>query len=109
MAATEDSSSSPMCNLAILDSLSEKSNRDMMDSWNVFCISTEALIGGDGNLYFASDFVPHLRNLCNRGLQSLVVEHFLRSVEVLFYFHLLTAIGNIFHLYFDKGIWYCLG
>ncbi|KAI3467318.1 hypothetical protein Pfo_023981 [Paulownia fortunei] len=83
MAATEGSSSSPMCNLAILDSLSENSIGEVADSWNSFCVATEGLLGDD-DLSFASDFVSHVRNLCSRGLQSLIVEHFLRSVEEIF-------------------------
>ncbi|XP_057777181.1 anaphase-promoting complex subunit 2 [Salvia miltiorrhiza] len=84
MAATKGSSSSPMCNLAVLDSLSENSIGEMADSWNAFCAATEALLRGDENLSFASDIVPRVRNLCVHGLQSLIVEHFLCSVEKIF-------------------------
>ncbi|KAK4403006.1 Anaphase-promoting complex subunit [Sesamum angolense] len=42
----------------------------------------ENLLGGGGELSLDSDFVSHVRNLCSRGLESLIVEHFLCSVEV---------------------------
>lgn len=82
MAATEGSSPSPMCNLAVLDSLSESSIGEMAGSWDAFCSATEALLGGDESLSFASDIAPRVRDLCAHGLQSLIVEHFLCSVEV---------------------------
>ncbi|KAH6798088.1 anaphase-promoting complex/cyclosome 2 [Perilla frutescens var. hirtella] len=84
MAATKGSQSSPMCNLAVLDSLSESSIGEMADSWNVFCAATEALLRGDENSSFAADIVPRVRNLCGLGLQSLIIEHFLCSVEKVF-------------------------
>lgn len=88
MASAEGLSSSPMCNLAILDSLSENSIGEMENSWNAFCVATEALLGGEGDLSLPPDFVWHVRNLCNRGLKSLMVENFLCSLEVGCYFHL---------------------
>ncbi|KAL0336405.1 UNVERIFIED_CONTAM: Anaphase-promoting complex subunit [Sesamum radiatum] len=82
MAAAEGSLASPMCNLAILDSLNKNSVGEMTDSWNAFCLATENLLGGGGELSLDSDFVSHVRNLCSRGLESLIVEHFLCSVEL---------------------------
>ncbi|PIN13292.1 Anaphase-promoting complex (APC), subunit 2 [Handroanthus impetiginosus] len=84
MAATDSSSSSPMCNLSILDSLDEILVGEMTDSWNAFCLATDTLLGGDSDLSFASDFVSHVRNLCSRGLEKLIVEHFLCSMEDIF-------------------------
>ncbi|CAA0828665.1 Anaphase-promoting complex subunit 2 [Striga hermonthica] len=81
MAAMEGS---PMCNLAILDSLSANSVGKMADSWDAFCLATEALLGGDDDLWLAPDFLSHLKNLCVQGLQSLIVEQFLCSVEEIF-------------------------
>ncbi|KAK4383100.1 Anaphase-promoting complex subunit [Sesamum angolense] len=83
MAAAEGSLASPMCNLAILDSLNKNSVGEMTDSWNAFCLATENLLGGGGELSLDSDFVSHVRNLCSRGLESLIVEHFLCSVELI--------------------------
>ncbi|KAL1551051.1 anaphase-promoting complex subunit 2 [Salvia divinorum] len=84
MAATKGSSSSPTCNLAALDSLNVNSIGEMTDSWNAFCAATEAQLRRDDNLSFASDIVPRVRTLCGYGLQSLIVEHFLCSVEKTF-------------------------
>ncbi|KAK6139385.1 hypothetical protein DH2020_026893 [Rehmannia glutinosa] len=84
MAATEGSPSSLMCDLTILDSLTENSIGEMADSWNAFCVAAEALLGGDGDLLFAPDVALHLRNLYSHGLHSLIVEHFLCSLEDIF-------------------------
>lgn len=82
MAATKSSSSSPMCNLDILDALNVNSIGGMTDSWNAFCVATEALLRGEGDLSFASDFESRVRDLCSLGLESLILEHFLCSVQV---------------------------
>ncbi|KAL3823960.1 hypothetical protein ACJIZ3_019989 [Penstemon smallii] len=79
-----EESSSSMCNFSVLESMNEKSIGEMEDSWNAFCLATEALHGGDGDLSFASDFVAHVRVLCSLGLESLIVEHFLCSMEETF-------------------------
>ncbi|KAL6513924.1 anaphase-promoting complex subunit 2 [Orobanche hederae] len=81
MAAAE---CSMMCNLEILDSLSQGSTGEMADSWYAYCVATEALLGGDGDSWLAPDFLSHLRKICSYGLQSLIVEHFLCSVEEIF-------------------------
>ncbi|XP_073050122.1 anaphase-promoting complex subunit 2 [Primulina eburnea] len=73
-------SASPVCNLAILESLSENLI-DEIASWNAFCFETEELLMGAGDLSYASEFSLHVRNLCSSGLESLVVEHFLCSME----------------------------
>ena len=78
---TVDSSSS-VCNLEILDSLSDDSIEEILESWSGFCLTTEALLRGNGDLSFGSEFVSHAHTLCNHGLESLVEEHFLRSLEV---------------------------
>ncbi|XP_073303249.1 anaphase-promoting complex subunit 2 [Primulina huaijiensis] len=74
-------SASPVCNLAILESLSENLIDEMASSWNAFCLETEELLMGAGDLSYASEFSLHVRNLCSSGLESLVVEHFLCSME----------------------------
>lgn len=94
MEAMDDSESSQMCNLAVLDSLNEDLIGEIDDSWNGFCLSTEALLKGNGDLSFASDFVKQVQNLCNRGLDSLVIEHFLGSLEVYLSFFCLNFSGK---------------
>uniref|UniRef100_A0A5B7AKH4 Anaphase-promoting complex subunit 2 n=1 Tax=Davidia involucrata TaxID=16924 RepID=A0A5B7AKH4_DAVIN len=80
---TVDSSSS-VCNLGILDSLSHDSIEEILESWNGFCFNTDALLKGNGDLSFGSEFVAHARTLCKHGLESLVQEQFLRSLEETF-------------------------
>lgn len=75
-------SASSVCNLAILESLSENSIDEMASSWNAFCVATEVLLMGAGDLSHASEFSSYVRNLCRSGLESLVVEHFFCSIEV---------------------------
>ncbi|XP_059648823.1 anaphase-promoting complex subunit 2 [Cornus florida] len=80
---TVDSSSS-VCNLGILDSLNDDAIQEILESWNGFCFSTEALLKANGDLSYGSEFVSHALTLCNHGLQSLAQEHFLRSLEETF-------------------------
>ena len=79
-------SSSAACNLAVLDSLNEDSIHEMVESWNRFCLASEGLLIGAGNLSFGSEFVSQAQILVKYGLESLVQQHFLRSVEVLYLF-----------------------
>ncbi|GAB4829126.1 anaphase-promoting complex subunit 2 [Ancistrocladus abbreviatus] len=74
----------PGCNLGIIDSLSDDSIEEILDSWNGFCFSTEALLGADGDLSVGSDFVSQVHSLCKHGLQSLTRDHFLCSLEASF-------------------------
>ncbi|XP_051146287.1 anaphase-promoting complex subunit 2 [Andrographis paniculata] len=103
MAAANSSSSSPMCNLAVLDTLNEASIVEMTDSWNAFCVATEALLGGEGNLSFASDFTSLVRNLCSLGLESLLVEHFLCSVQEAFEKNAASRFWKHFAVYKDSA------
>ncbi|KAL3631183.1 anaphase-promoting complex subunit 2 [Castilleja foliolosa] len=95
---------SPMCNLSILDSLGDNSIGEMADSWNAFCVATEALLGGDGDLWLSSDFSSHFRNLCIYGLQSLIVEHVLRSVEEIFEKSGASRFWKHFDAYIDSAV-----
>ena len=79
---TMDATSS-VCNLAILESLDENSIGEILESWNGFCFTTELLLKGNGDLSFGSEFESHAQTLCKHGLESLVQEHFLRSLEVI--------------------------
>ncbi|XP_027096892.1 anaphase-promoting complex subunit 2 isoform X1 [Coffea arabica] len=76
--------SSAACNLAVLDSLNEDSIHEMVESWNRFCLASEGLLIGAGNLSFGSEFVSQAQILVKYGLESLVQQHFLRSVEEIF-------------------------
>ncbi|KAL3501441.1 hypothetical protein ACH5RR_035890 [Cinchona calisaya] len=76
--------SSSVFNLSVLESLNEDSVREMVESWNRFCSASEALLGGTGDLSFGSEFISQAQILCKHGLQSLVQQHFLRSIEEVF-------------------------
>ncbi|KAL7091380.1 hypothetical protein ACP275_12G102100 [Erythranthe tilingii] len=105
MATTEGSLTSPICNLAILDSLSANSTGKMAESWNAFCVATESVIGGGGgDLLLAPNFVSHLRNLCNLGLKSLIVEHFLCSLEEIFEKHGASRFWKHFEAYSNSSV-----
>ncbi|RDX79028.1 Anaphase-promoting complex subunit 2, partial [Mucuna pruriens] len=71
-------------NLAILDSLSEHSLHEILDSYNGFCCATQSLLTGNGDLSVGPDFVSHVHSLCKHRLHSLVQDHFLRLLEETF-------------------------
>lgn len=78
----EDATSS-VCDLGILDSLNGDAVREIMETWNGYCLATEAaLLNGRGDLSFGSKLVSQARNLCKYGLESLVEEHFAGFLEV---------------------------
>ncbi|XP_034696227.1 anaphase-promoting complex subunit 2 isoform X2 [Vitis riparia] len=70
--------------LGILDSVDDASITEIMESWDGFCRATEALLNGHGDLSVGSEFVSHTHSLCKRSLDSLVQDHFLRSLEETF-------------------------
>ncbi|XAR65216.1 hypothetical protein NMG60_11009256 [Bertholletia excelsa] len=75
---------SSVCNLGILDTLNGDAVEEILESWNGFCFAVEALLKGNGDLSFGSEFVSHAHALCKYGLESLVHEHFLGSLEETF-------------------------
>lgn len=77
-----EESASLACNLAILDSLTDDSIQEIIESYNVFCSATESLLNGSGNLSAGPEFVSHVHCLCKHGLDSLIRDQFLRSLEV---------------------------
>ncbi|XP_043725426.1 anaphase-promoting complex subunit 2 isoform X2 [Telopea speciosissima] len=74
----------PIYNLQILDSLSDNSIDEILESWNGFCVSTEVLLKDSGELSVGSEFVSHVHVLCKQGLYSLLQDYFLRSLEETF-------------------------
>ncbi|KAK9060125.1 hypothetical protein SSX86_020829 [Deinandra increscens subsp. villosa] len=74
---------SSVCNLGVLDSLSEASISEILQSWNSFCLITETIVKGDDtNLATSySKFQSYVSSLCKYGLRSLVEEHFLLSLQ----------------------------
>ena len=80
---------SAVFNLGILDSIDDASIIEITESWDGYCGATETLLNGRGDLLVGSEFISHIHSLCKHSLESLVQDHFLRSLEVLlFYFHL---------------------
>ncbi|KAF5777096.1 putative cullin, anaphase-promoting complex subunit 2, cullin domain superfamily [Helianthus annuus] len=79
---TVDSISS-VCNLGALDSLSEASINEILESWNSFCLITETIVKGDDAKLKTSylKFQDDVCSLCKYGLRSLVEEHFLLSLQ----------------------------
>lgn len=71
-------------NFAILDDLTGDSIEEIAENWTGFCSTTEALLGGAGDLSLGSKFVSQVCSLCKHGLRSLVQDYFLRSLEVAF-------------------------
>lgn len=74
---------SSVCNLGVLDSLSEASISEILESWNSFCLITETIVkGDDADLSSSySKFQSYVSSLCKYGLRSLVEEHFLISLQ----------------------------
>ncbi|XP_052200487.1 anaphase-promoting complex subunit 2 [Diospyros lotus] len=74
-----------VCNLGVLDSLEGEDIQEIWESWNVFCSATEALLNGGGDLSsFGSELVSQVHTLCKHGLQSLLQDHFLASLQDVF-------------------------
>ncbi|CAI9096563.1 OLC1v1032742C1 [Oldenlandia corymbosa var. corymbosa] len=80
-----DEPSTPACNLTALDSLSQDSIIEIVQSWDGYCSAAEALLKGSGDFSVgSSELISKVQILCKHGLQSLVQQHFLRMVEEIF-------------------------
>uniref|UniRef100_A0A0A0KNJ3 Cullin family profile domain-containing protein n=1 Tax=Cucumis sativus TaxID=3659 RepID=A0A0A0KNJ3_CUCSA len=76
-----EESSSFFCNLGVLDSLSDDGVQEILNTYAQFSAATQALLNGIGRLSLRSEFVSHVQSLCKHGLESLVLNHFLRSLQ----------------------------
>ncbi|XP_010523470.1 PREDICTED: anaphase-promoting complex subunit 2 [Tarenaya hassleriana] len=74
------------CDLGILESLSDDAIQEITESFDGFCAAVQSLISGagDGNTSVGSELESHVHRLCKHGLDSLVRDHFLRSLEIAF-------------------------
>ncbi|EFH59913.1 anaphase-promoting complex/cyclosome 2 [Arabidopsis lyrata subsp. lyrata] len=72
------------CNLEILETLSDDAIQEITESYDGFFSSVESLIAGTGDSFVEDEFVSHVYCLCKYGLDSLVRDHFLRSLEQAF-------------------------
>lgn len=95
---------SSVCNLGVLDSLSEASIFEILESWNGFCKITETMVkGDDADLSpFYSKFQSNVSSLCKYGLQSLVEEHFLLSLQETLEKHSAPKFWKNFDAYSNK-------
>ncbi|KAJ9554297.1 hypothetical protein OSB04_018342 [Centaurea solstitialis] len=92
---------SSVCNLGVLDSLSEASVSEILESWNSFCLITEAIVKGDdsGLSSSYSKFQSYVSSLCKYGLRSLVEEHFLISLQDMLEKHVAPKFWKNFDAY----------
>lgn len=73
-----------ICNLGILDTLSENSILEIVESYEGFCAATETLLNGAGDLSVGPQLVSNAHSLCKHGLESLLRHHFLGALEKTF-------------------------
>ncbi|XP_071733972.1 anaphase-promoting complex subunit 2 [Rutidosis leptorrhynchoides] len=95
---------SSVYNMDNFDALSQASISEILESWNSFCFITETLVNGGGDadvnitsLY--SKFESHVCSLCKYGLQSLVEQHFLSSLQEILEKHSVPKFWNNFNGY----------
>ncbi|KAI3733660.1 hypothetical protein L6452_13109 [Arctium lappa] len=90
-----------VCNLGVLDSLSEASISEILESWNSFCLITETIVkGDDADLSSSySKFQSYVSSLCKYGLRSLVEEHFLISLQDMLEKHVAPKFWKNFDAY----------
>lgn len=79
-----EESTSFFCNLGVLDSLSDDGVQEILNTYAQFSAATQALLNGIGRLSLRSEFVAHVQSLCKHGLESLILNHFLRSLQVFY-------------------------
>ncbi|KAL2333269.1 hypothetical protein Fmac_014482 [Flemingia macrophylla] len=79
-----EESNSCFFNLEVLNSLTEDSLHEIIDSYNGFCKASQSLLAGSGDLSVGPDVVSHVHALCKHRLRSLVQDHFLRLLEETF-------------------------
>ncbi|CAL9222463.1 unnamed protein product [Arabidopsis halleri] len=72
------------CNLEILETLSDDAIQEITESYDGFFTTVESLISGTGDSSVEDEFVSQVYCLCKYGLDSLVRDHFLRSLEQAF-------------------------
>lgn len=82
----EATQSSSFCNLDIFNSVSEDSVLEILERWNCICVSTQLLLNGSGDLSIGSEFASHIHFLCRHGLELLIEDYFLHSLEVSYLF-----------------------
>ncbi|WOL00414.1 hypothetical protein Cni_G09127 [Canna indica] len=84
-----------------LDSLDGAAIGEVLQSWAGFCDRTDALLRGRGDLSAGADLVPFISSLCRYGLDSLVQDHFLHSLEEAFKSDAVLKFWKQFDAYYD--------
>ncbi|CAN1321476.1 Anaphase-promoting complex subunit 2 [Linum perenne] len=81
----EESSTQSVCNFSALEALSGDSIQEILESYNGFCSTSDALLNSpSGDISVGREFVSQARVLCKHGLESLVHDLFLKSLEEAF-------------------------
>ncbi|XP_038707885.1 anaphase-promoting complex subunit 2 [Tripterygium wilfordii] len=95
-------STSPFCNLGILDTLTGDSIQEIIESYSNFCANTESLLNGDFSV--DSEFACNVHGLCKYGLNSLVRDQFLGSLEETFERNCVSKFWQYFDAYSNVAI-----
>ncbi|CAH9134338.1 unnamed protein product [Cuscuta epithymum] len=80
----ETSTSSPSFNFTVLESLVGNSAEEIEKSWSGFCSVSEALLHCSDDISLSSELISNVHCLCKYGLESLIKDHFLHSVQKVF-------------------------
>ncbi|KAF8051066.1 hypothetical protein N665_1809s0005 [Sinapis alba] len=89
------------CNLGILENQSEDAIREITESYDGFFTTVESLI--DGTVVdSSSELMSHVSTLCKYGLDSLVRDHFLTSLQQAFEKSGASIFWHHFDDYIDK-------
>ncbi|XP_010467021.1 PREDICTED: anaphase-promoting complex subunit 2 [Camelina sativa] len=89
------------CNLEILETLSDDAIQEITESYDGFFTTVESLIAGTG---VEDEFLSHVYCLCKYGLDSLVRDHFLRSLEQAFEKGGASSFWHHFDAYSEKKL-----
>ncbi|EOA29494.1 hypothetical protein CARUB_v10012960mg [Capsella rubella] len=95
------------CNLEILETLSEDAIQEITESYDGFFTTVESLIAGTGDSSVEDEFVSHVYCLCKYGLESLVRDHFLSSLEQAFEKGGASSFWHHFDAYSEKKLTNC--
>ncbi|CAH2079994.1 unnamed protein product [Thlaspi arvense] len=91
------------CNLGILETLSDDTIQEITESYDGFFTTVESIVAGTGDSSVEKEFASHVYSLCKHGLDSLVRDHFLRSLEQAFEKRGASSFWHHFDAYSDKN------
>ncbi|KAK9116675.1 hypothetical protein Sjap_015622 [Stephania japonica] len=86
-------------NLGVLDSMTNDSIEEILESWNGLSTATEALLKGKGDLSVGSDFISCVQVLCKHRLRELAQDHFFQVLEVFRLFKAASTFWRHFVVY----------